>query len=113
MTAIGYCLLCFLSVVALGFLFMLASAINADRQEEEGMSPFELWVNLLPHRAIPNLFRIARESEGREVRDTIIGSMPYHPPNDSGQDWQVGEPLADGTPTHYRITRAGKKGRQR
>jgi hypothetical protein len=62
---------------------------------------------LNPISVIINIIRASREYEKREVRQTIIGSAPYHPPEDSGWYWRRIEPedSASGEVEYTRIIR--------
>lgn len=48
------------------------------------------WWTFTPIGAVVRLFQIAKEHESNrgKTRETIIGSAPYHPPEDNGTPWE-------------------------
>ena len=44
-------------------------------------------LSLLPPVAIYNILKRSTEHGKQDVVQTILGSAPYYPPNDSGQAW--------------------------
>lgn len=53
------------------------------------MNLFEL-LSLNPISAMINIVRRSNEFDERgDIHETIIGSVPYHPPEDSGQSWDL------------------------
>ena len=67
-----------------------------------------LWeaLSLFPPVAIYNIFVRSCEHGKQDIVETIRGSAPYYPPNDSGQPW---EKVSDDPLEYQRIVRKAKK----
>ena len=78
---------------------------NSYKVSEAQMTLWEA-LSLLSPVAIYNIIARSNEHGKRDVVESIIGSAPYYPPGDSGQEWvkTKDEPL-----THERVIRKGKK----
>lgn len=69
------------------------------------MTFYEL-LSLLPPVAIYNIIKRSNEHGKQDVVQTIRGSAPYYPPNDSGQEWQK---VSDDPLEYQRVVRKGKR----
>ena len=63
-------------------------------------------ISLLPPIAIYNIIKRSMEHGQRDVVECIIGSAPYYPPGDSGQEWIK---VKDDPLTYERVIRKAKK----